>query len=50
MGSTKFWVEDYVEEILKRDVDEIVLSSGKSISGRVHIGIFRELLICDSLK
>jgi lysyl-tRNA synthetase class 1 len=46
----RFWIENIIEEILKRKADQIVLNSGKSISGKVHIGIFRELLICDSLK
>jgi len=50
VAASKFWAEDIVEEILKRKTDQIVLNSGKSISGRVHIGIFREFLICDTLK
>ncbi len=50
MNSMKLWIEEAVEEILKRNTDRIVINSGKSISGRIHIGIFRELFICDSLR
>lgn len=50
MVSKKFWLEEIVEEILERKADKIIINSGKSISGRVHIGILRELFICDSLR
>ncbi len=50
MNAIKVWIEEAVEELLKRNPDKIVINSGKSISGRIHIGIFRELFICDSLR
>ncbi|WEU40627.1 MAG: lysine--tRNA ligase [Candidatus Odinarchaeum yellowstonii] len=50
MSEMRVWIEEIADEILKRKTDKIVINSGKSISGRIHIGIFRELFICDSLK
>ena len=49
MNDGKLWIDEIVNEILKRGADKIIINSGKSISGRIHIGIFRELFICDSL-
>jgi lysyl-tRNA synthetase class 1 len=44
------WVEDIVNEVLARDVDEYRISSGKSTSGAIHIGFVRELVIGDVIK
>jgi len=44
------WLEDIVDEILNRKVSEITLSTGKTPSGHIHIGILREILICDALR
>ncbi|MHA1602279.1 MAG: lysine--tRNA ligase, partial [Promethearchaeota archaeon] len=44
------WLESYVKEIENRNHDEITLSTGKTPSGQIHMGILRELLICDALR
>ena len=44
------WVEEIVEEIYSRKPDEITLSTGKTPSGHIHLGILREIIICDSLR
>ena len=44
------WIEDVVNEVLERDVDEFRISSGKSSSGAIHIGFVRELVIGDVIK
>jgi len=44
------WLEDIITEIEKRDQENIVLSTGKTPSGHIHLGILRELLICDAIK
>lgn len=44
------WIEDVVNEVLARDVDEYIVSSGKSTSASIHIGFVRELVIGDVIK
>lgn len=44
------WINDLVEEVLERDVDEYRISTGKSTSGSIHIGFVRELIIADVIK
>jgi len=44
------WLEETVQEISKRNLTEITLSTGKTPSGHVHIGILREIIICDALR
>lgn len=44
------WIRDVVNRVLERDVDTYLISSGKSPSGSIHIGIVRELIICDVIK
>lgn len=43
------WLEEILQELIDRKADPVVLNTGKSTSGETHIGIFRELLICDCL-
>ncbi|MFX1555751.1 MAG: lysine--tRNA ligase [Promethearchaeota archaeon] len=43
------WLEDTVEKILNRNPKIITLSTGKTPSGHIHIGILREVIICDAL-
>jgi len=47
---TAHWLEETVEEISKRNLTEFTFSTGKTPSGHVHIGILREIIICDALK
>ncbi len=44
------WVEEIVEEIYSRKPEEITLSTGKTPSGHIHLGILREIIICDALR
>jgi len=44
------WLEDTVEKIMSRNPLEITLSTGKTPSGHIHIGILREIIICDALR
>ena len=43
------WIETISKQIEKRNVDQIILATGKTPSGYIHLGIMRELLICDGL-
>ena len=44
------WLEEIVDKISQRNVQKITLSTGKTPSGHIHIGILREILICDALR
>ncbi len=44
------WLEKIVDKISERNVENITLSTGKTPSGHIHIGILREILICDALR
>ena len=43
------WLEGIVKEIEERNPSEVNLSTGKTPSGHIHLGIMRELLICDAI-
>ncbi|MBY9007112.1 MAG: lysine--tRNA ligase [Candidatus Lokiarchaeota archaeon] len=44
------WLEEIVEKIIDRSVVNVTLSTGKTPSGHIHLGILREILICDALR
>ncbi|MFW9970329.1 MAG: lysine--tRNA ligase [Candidatus Odinarchaeota archaeon] len=44
------WLEEIVKEIYSRNPNEITLSTGKTPSGHIHLGILREIIICDALR
>ncbi len=44
------WLEEIVKEICLRKPNEITLSTGKTPSGHIHLGILREIIICDALR
>ena len=44
------WLEEIFEEIYSRKPEEITLSTGKTPSGHIHLGILREIIICDALR
>jgi lysyl-tRNA synthetase class 1 len=44
------WLEGFLNEIMQRNPSSINLSTGKTPSGHIHLGILRELLICDALR
>ncbi len=53
MVETKYpahWLVGYMEKILERDPEEINLATGKTPSGHIHIGILREVIMCDALR
>ncbi len=44
------WLEETVDKISERNLTELTFSTGKTPSGHVHIGILREIIICDALR
>ncbi|MFO7795996.1 MAG: lysine--tRNA ligase [Promethearchaeati archaeon] len=44
------WLLDIIKKIEKRNPEKITLATGKTPSGHIHIGILREIIICDSLR
>lgn len=44
------WLLNVVNKIKKRNPEVITLATGKTPSGHIHIGILREIIICDSLR
>ncbi len=44
------WLEEIAKEIYSRKPNEITLSTGKTPSGHIHLGILREIIICDALR
>ncbi|TFF98845.1 MAG: lysine--tRNA ligase [Promethearchaeota archaeon] len=44
------WLEEILEKIENRNQDIITLATGKTPSGHIHVGILREIIICDALR
>ena len=44
------WLGEIIDRIEKRNVDVVNLATGKTPSGHIHLGIIRELLICDAIR
>ncbi len=44
------WLDEILEKILKREDSLITLATGKTPSGYIHLGILREIIICDALR
>lgn len=44
------WIRDLVEEVLERDPEQYLIVTGKSMSGSVHIGFMKEIIIADVIK
>ena len=44
------WLEEIVNKLSERNTSEITLATGKTPSGHIHIGILREIIICDALR
>ena len=44
------WLDEIVEKILERNESLITLATGKTPSGFIHLGILREMIICDSIR
>ena len=44
------WIKDIVDQVLERDPDQYTIVTGKSMSGSVHIGFMKEIIIADVIK
>jgi lysyl-tRNA synthetase class 1 len=44
------WIRDLVDEVLTRDPDQYLIVTGKSMSGSVHAGFMKEIIIADVIK
>lgn len=44
------WIQDIVDTVLARNADTNLISTGKSTSGIIPIGFYRELIIADVIK
>ena len=44
------WLVTIIKKIEDRNPKQITLVTGKTPSGHIHMGIMRELLICDALR
>jgi lysyl-tRNA synthetase class 1 len=44
------WIRDVVDEVLARDPDQYLVVTGKSMSGSVHSGFMKEIIIADVIK
>ncbi|MFW9807474.1 MAG: lysine--tRNA ligase [Candidatus Thorarchaeota archaeon] len=44
------WIKDIVDEVLERNPDQYLIVTGKSMSGSVHSGFMKEIIIADVIK
>lgn len=44
------WIRDLVDEVLERSPEQYLIVTGKSMSGSVHIGFMKEIIIADVIK
>ncbi len=44
------WIRDLVEKVVEQNPDEYLIVTGKSMSGSVHIGFMKEIIIADVIK
>ena len=44
------WIRDVVDEVLERKPDQYLIVTGKSMSGSVHAGFMKEVIIADVIK
>jgi lysyl-tRNA synthetase class 1 len=44
------WIKDVVDQVLEREPDEYLVATGKSMSGSVHVGFMKEIIIADVIK
>ncbi|MFW9768689.1 MAG: lysine--tRNA ligase [Candidatus Thorarchaeota archaeon] len=44
------WIRDVVDEVLARNPDRYLIVTGKSMSGSVHSGFMKEIIIADVIK
>jgi len=44
------WIRDLIDEVLERSPEQYLIVTGKSMSGSVHIGFMKEIIIADVIK
>jgi lysyl-tRNA synthetase class 1 len=44
------WIRDLVDSVIERDPEQYLIVTGKSMSGSVHIGFMKEVIIADVIK
>ncbi|TFG32637.1 lysine--tRNA ligase [Candidatus Thorarchaeota archaeon] len=44
------WIRDLVDRVLERNPEQYLIVTGKSMSGSVHIGFMKEVIIADVIK
>jgi lysyl-tRNA synthetase class 1 len=44
------WIQDIVGKVLERDPEQYLIVTGKSMSGSVHVGFMKEIIIADVIK
>jgi lysyl-tRNA synthetase class 1 len=44
------WIRDLVDKVLERNPEQYTIVTGKSMSGSVHIGFMKEIIIADVIK
>ncbi|MFX1277463.1 MAG: lysine--tRNA ligase [Promethearchaeota archaeon] len=47
---SEHWLEEIKRNLLEKKTSEFTLATGKTPSGHIHVGILREIIICDSLR
>jgi len=44
------WIRDLIDKVLERNPKQYLIVTGKSMSGSVHIGFMKEIIIADVIK
>jgi lysyl-tRNA synthetase class 1 len=44
------WIQDIVGKVLERNPEQYLIVTGKSMSGSVHVGFMKEIVIADVIK
>ncbi|MHA1135599.1 MAG: lysine--tRNA ligase [Candidatus Thorarchaeota archaeon] len=44
------WIRDLVDDVLERNPEQYLIVTGKSMSGSVHAGFMKEIIIADVIK
>jgi lysyl-tRNA synthetase class 1 len=44
------WIRDLVDRVIEKNPEEYLMVTGKSMSGSVHIGFMKEIIIADVIK
>lgn len=44
------WIRDLVDKVVERGPDQYLIVTGKSMSGSVHVGFMKEIIIADVIK